>query len=64
MTTCVLCGEQIKKSELTDRTAEVHLECSIKEVDGCVDEMGMFTHCWECWKPCSFRQCLPEEVRV
>jgi len=56
---CVICGNQIGQ-ELTDETGMAHLKCAIQEQEGCKDDRGTFTHCWECWNPCSFRQHLPE----
>jgi len=59
MSVCALCGKQIKDDDLTDFTGLFHLFCSIQELGGCADVYGTFLYCFECWKPCCYRQALP-----
>jgi len=58
---CPICNEEIKDNELTDRCG-AHLTCSIEMECGCCDETGLFLFCTECWKPCPYRQELPNEL--
>lgn len=59
MGVCVICAKPIKDNDLTDYTGLVHLLCAIQVEEGCTDGYGIFTYCFECWKPCCYRQALP-----
>ncbi len=58
---CPICDKEIKDNELTDRYG-AHLMCSIEIECGCRDETGLFLFCSECWKPCPYRQELPNKI--
>lgn len=62
---CVLCGEPITESDVTDATGIAHLRCTIEEAGGCEQFPGVFVRCDECWEIlCPYRCAPPMEVEV